>query len=161
MQDNNFLVLFLNFEQSFRIPLHKNLAAFDELDEMEEAQLSLKQCKFTFYVMFLYRLPSSLLKLAILISEWALSGLRQSLMVSVRPVTFFWSPLTVDPSRNCRLQWLMIVTSFSYFFIIFTTGFMMSVSSVRGPSSGSTIVKVGWLQKRGKLFMTINYFSFS
>ena len=38
MQDNNFLVLFLNFEQSFRIPLHKNLASFDELDEMEEAQ---------------------------------------------------------------------------------------------------------------------------
>ena len=65
------------------------------------------------------------------------------------------------PSRNCRLQWYNFITYFSYFFMIFTAGLTMSVSSVHGPSSGSTIVKVGWLQKRGKLFMIVNYFWFS
>ena len=74
-------------------------------------------------------------------------------------LNFFWSPQ--DTQVQIADYNGMIVTFFSYFFTIFTAGLTMSVSSVHGPSSGSTIVKVGWLQKRGKLFIIINYFWFS
>ena len=41
----------------------KNLLTFDELNEMEQARLSLRQRDFTFYVTFSLLSPSLLLKL--------------------------------------------------------------------------------------------------
>ena len=59
--DNDPLFVFRNFDPAFKIQLLKNSPTFDELNEMEQARLSLKQREHTFKLTFSEPSPSLLL----------------------------------------------------------------------------------------------------